>query len=279
MNKFLPLLLIVIAVGSFALGSSFDLNFSVNRKPWLQPTPTPATDDSQLANQVLPESGVELPITWNDLGAQLVKTGVIDPSKFTPLADTGNIKIDSQNARLILNSLWALGLGNKNPILDTGPMVDKQFGGAGNFASTGGWSLAKGNAMSHYSKHRFITLTAEQQQLVEEVAKNIFRPCCNNATYFPDCNHGMAMLALLELMASQGINKEDMYRYALAVNSYWFPDTYVTIAKYKASQGVTWDKVDPKEVLGESYSSATGYRRILSQVAPAQFGGGGGCGV
>ena len=158
-------------------------------------------------------------------------------------------------------------------------MVDKQYGGADKFASTGGWSLAVGNAMKHYSKHNLIQLNQEQQKLVEEVSKNIYRPCCDNATYFPDCNHGMAMLGLLQLMAAQGMNQQDMYKHALAVNSYWFPDTYVNIAKYMAKQGTSWDKVDPQEVLGKNYSSASGYRQILSQVEPVKPAGGGGCGV
>ena len=59
--------------------------------------------------------------------------------------------------------------------------------------------------MNHYSMHRFIVLTPEQQALVEKVSKGIYRPCCGNSVYFPDCNHGMAMLGLLELMASQGV--------------------------------------------------------------------------
>ena len=72
---------------------------------------------------------------------------------------------------MFLNLLWALGLGNKNEILDNGPMTDKKYGGAGRFASTGGWTLAQGDAMNHYSMHRFIGLTLEQQALVEKVSK------------------------------------------------------------------------------------------------------------
>ena len=98
-------------------------------------------------------------------------------------------------------------------------MTDKQFGGADKFASTGGWSLSKGNAMDHYSRHNFVVLTQAQAELVERVSKNIYRPCCNNSTYFPDCNHGMAMLGLLELMASQNISEGQMYKIALSVNS------------------------------------------------------------
>jgi len=194
-----------------------------------------------------------------------------------------------ENAGTILNLLWAFGLGNKNEILEKGPMVNydgreagspaEALAKAGNFASTGGWTLAKGNAMDHYSKHSFVTLTPDQQAMVERVAKNIYRPCCGNSTYFPDCNHGMAMLGLLELLASNGVSERDMYKIALQVNSYWFPDTYLTIAKYMELKGVPWNKVDPKEMLGADYSSGSGYRKILEQVAPVESKSAGGCGV
>jgi hypothetical protein len=217
----------------------------------------------------------------------MIAAGVIDAGKFESLysrrgglgeeeknllyaEDNGNLVITRRNSGFLLNLLWALGLANKNEILEKGPMADPRYGGAGNFASTGGWTLAQGEAMDHYSSHNFIVLTKEQQNLVERVSKNIYRPCCDNSTYFPDCNHGMAMLGLLELMASQGINEEKMYEIALIVNSYWFPDTYETIAKFNVS---------PKEALGFSYSSASGYQRILTQIAPPETRSGGGCGV
>ena len=279
MKQLLPIF-IIVAAGSFALGSLFSFNLNVIRRPLLQQLftkPTPAPVDYTKA--VLPEAGVQLPVTWGDLGEKLVKTGVIDSAKFTPITDPGRITISAQNAQAVLNTLWAFGLANKNPILDSGPMVDKQYGGAANFASTGGWTIAVGNAMKYYSKYDWVVLTADQQAIVERVSKNIYRPCCDNSTYFPDCNHGMAMLGLLELMVSQGVSESDMYKYALVVNSYWFPDTYLTIAKYLDSQGKTWVKADPKEILGATYSSSTGYRKIRSQVEPVQQSGGGGCGI
>jgi hypothetical protein len=127
--------------------------------------------------------------------------------------------------------------------------------------------------------HALIVLTPEQQALVERVSQGIFRPCCGNSTYFPDCNHGMAMLGLLELMASNGVSEDEMYRVALQVNSYWFPDTYLTIATYFAKQGILWDKVSPKEALGNQYSSGSGYQRVRALVEPLQQQGGGGCGL
>src|SRR3990167_1562353 len=161
-------------------------------------------------------------------------------------------------------------------------MANPKYGGAGNFASTGGWTIAQGNAMEHYSRHKFFDLTPEQQTLVDKVSKGIYRPCCGNSVHFPDCNHGMAMLGLLELMASQGVSEQDMWKTALEVNSYWFPDTYLTIATYMKNKGVEWKDVDPQEMLGANYSSAQGYARIASQVtAPASSGseGGSGCAV
>jgi hypothetical protein len=102
-------------------------------------------------------------------------------------------------------------------------MSDPRYGGAAVFASTGGWSLARGSAMDHYSRHRLVELEPAQQQLVESTSKNIYRPCCANPAYFPDCNHGLAMLALLELMASEGASEAEMYAVAEEVNGYWFP--------------------------------------------------------
>ena len=136
-------------------------------------------------------------LKWGDLGAKMVEAGVIDREKFPDFYNQKNLEINSENSKVVLNTLWAFGLANKNPILENGPMMDPRYGGAGNFASTGGWTLAKGNAMDHYSMHRFIELTPKEQAFVEKTSKNIFRPCCSNPAYFPDCNHGMAMLGLM----------------------------------------------------------------------------------
>jgi len=180
-------------------------------------------------------------LNWGSMGVKMIEAGVIDQVKFENLyrqrgglseadkkllygVDNKNLVINSENSGVMLNLLWAFGLANDNPILKNGPMMDPKYGGAGNFASTGGWTLAKGKAMGHYNMHSFVTLTREQQALVERVAKNIYRPCCDNSTYFPDCNHGMAMLGLLELMASQGASETEMYKVAEDVNALWFPE-------------------------------------------------------
>ncbi len=245
---------------------------------------------SDLEKAVLPEDGVILPVTWGDLGSKLVHAGVIDADKFKAIygqrgaftaeyqslllgQNDGKLKITNENAGYLLNLFWALGLASKNPILESGEMANSTYGarlpdgqGAGNFASTGGWTIAQGNTMNHYSRHQFFDLTSEQQALVDKVSRGIYRPCCGNSTHFPDCNHGMAMLGFLELMASQGASEQDMWQAAMVVSSYWFPDTYMTIATYMKDRGVDWADVSPQEILGVNYSSAQGYARIASQV-------------
>ncbi|OGG48915.1 hypothetical protein A2678_02505 [Candidatus Kaiserbacteria bacterium RIFCSPHIGHO2_01_FULL_53_31] len=255
-----------------------------------------ADTESSLQELVVPADGITLPIIWGDLGAQMVEVGAIDAARMEALyQDRGGfppefrkmleknmnekIVITSTNSGYLLNLLWALGLANKNPVLaDTTEMMNPAYKGAGGFASTGGWTLAQGNPMNHYNMHTLITLTAAEQALVDRVSRNIYRPCCNNSTHFPDCNHGMAMLGFLELMASQGVNEQDMYKAALAVNSYWFPETYLTLATYMQNKGVEWKDISPQEVLGKNYSSSSGYANIASQVTlPEQGGTSGGC--
>ena len=249
-----------------------------------------------LEEKVLPIEGVTLPVSWGNLGVQLVEAGAIDADKFQSIYEQRDdftdeyakllfgqnddrLKITKENSGYFLNLFWALGLASKNKILENGEMANPTYGGAGNFASTGGWTLAKGDSMDHYSKHKFFNLTLEQQAMVDRVSRGIYRPCCGNSTHFPDCNHGMAMLGLLQLMASQGVSEQEMWQTALQVNSYWFPETYTTLAAYFNQQGTAWGDVDPRLALGKEYSSASGYQRVLQEIEPVKLQGGGGCSV
>ncbi len=258
---------------------------------------TTLSDISDITERVLPSDGVTLPVVWGDLGAQMIASGVIDQAKFTSVyasrggmtpemnalltrTDNGALTITKENAPMLLNLLWALGLGQTNAILTEGPISGEASGNdPSRFASTAGWSLSVGNSMDHFSAHPFMTLTSEQQARVERVSKGIYRPCCGNATYFPDCNHGMAMLGLLELMASQNVSEQAMFDAALAVNAYWFPETYLTIANFFESQGTPWETVPSQVALGAEYSSGAGYKALLQKTAPVPTQGGGGCGV
>ena len=212
-------------------------------------------------------SSAAFPADFASLEKLLTEASVIDGSRFA-----GNLRTE-------LNILWAFGLANENRILTEGPMMDSRYGGAGDFASTGGWTLARGNAMDHYAMHRFVTLTEGEQALVERVSQNIYRPCCGNATYFPDCNHGMAMLGLLELLAADDADEDKMYRVALAMNRKWFPDTYDTIDRYFLLKNMPSADEDPKRALSYDFSSAEGYQRVLAEVEPLPAQGSGSCGV
>lgn len=234
-----------------------------------------------LAEGVTPKEGFTLPVSWGNLGPQLVAAGVIDQAKFNEATQATDeqkkildgrmespIIINSQNAQFVVDLLWAIGLAQKSVVYDQGPMGTQYKNDAGNFASTGGWTLAKGDATKYLNRFELIPLTDEQQKRVADIAQNIYRPCCNNPTWFPDCNHGMAALAAIEMMVSKNFSDDEIYRNVLKLNSFWFPNNYLTAAVYFDKQGISWDKVDAKKVLGKDFSSATGASRLQSIVGP-----------
>lgn len=263
---------------------------------------TPAASDT-LFEEINPEKGFEINASYGDLGPKMLKLGVIDLEKFKsvyqqagqPLTEKQlailtkgseeKVKIGRDNSYFLLNFFWAAGLGNKSKILTEGEIIKYGKDQIGNFASTGGWSLAVGAPMDFYAKENLIPLTANQEALVEKVASGIYRPCCNNSTAFPDCNHGMALLAVLQLMAANGATENQMFQAAKYFNAYWFPGNYYDLALYfKNKEGKSFAQVPGQVILGKDYSSASGWQTIkkwladkgLIQQPPRQ---GGGCGV
>jgi len=198
--------------------------------------------------------------------ATLTANGSIDPLKLPEVTE--------------LNLLWAFGLANKNQILEDGPIMDASYDGPTNMASVGGWTATTGSVMDHYNQHVMVTLTLEEQALVKKIAKGIYRPCCNNSTYFPDCNHGMAMLGLLEYLASQGATEEEMWDTDITVNMSWFPNQYQMINQYFEQKGVAIKSINPQELLGAEYSSSSGFAKIAAQISQTkQPEGGSGCDI
>lgn len=252
-------------------------------------------DLSTLEQEVTPAEGIELPVSWGDIGPRLIKLGVIDEEKFketvklTPeeeiILTQGSeekIKITPQNSQFIVDMLWAIGLAQKSIVYEEGPMGKEYKNDAGNFASTGGWTLARGSAVQYMNRFDLIDLSPDQQKKVGDIAQNVYRPCCGNSTWFPDCNHGMAALAAIELMVAAGISDGEIYRFVLALNSYWFSQSYLTVATYFARQGVSWKTVDAKTVLGKEFSSGQGAQETAAKVGPLPYKpetGGGGCGA
>jgi hypothetical protein len=229
----------------------------------------------EVTAQVLPEKGFQSKIALGDSVVKLVQNGVIDRDKFLAIyQDRGGLPaelkdvLDSpsskpilltrQNANYYVNLLWPLGLANYMSSNKESPINGKSLF---NFASTGGWDLGKEeNGGAYFNKFKIVELTPEQEALVMKIAQNTYRPCCNNSTFYQDCNHGSALLGLLQLGAAQGLTEDELYREALAFNSFWFPHNYIQTALYfKAVKNTDWDKVNPKVIMGKDYSSISGW--------------------
>lgn len=262
-----------------------------------------AAEMQSLAAQINPEEGYQLPITYGNIGPEMLAAGVIDLEQFVQLYEEMGrplsqeqldiltqgsdqpVVINSQNQHFILNLFWAFGLSNQNVILTEGPMMRDGEDKVVNFASTGGWTLAKEPVSEIYASLTMVSLTAEQQERLEQVALAVYRPCCDNPTFFPDCNHGMAMLGLLERMAFHGATVEQMFEAAKYINAFWFPGQTLEIAiALKAENGLEFEQMDGEQVVGKGLSSGSGFQAVHQWLAqsgklPQLSQGGGSCGV
>ena len=82
-------------------------------------------------------------------------------------------------------------------------------------------------------------------------------------TAFPDCNHGMAALALTELMASQGATADEIFGALKRISPFWFPTQYHHLAMYFEQNGQgEWKDIDARLVMGQQYSSAGGWKQV-----------------
>jgi hypothetical protein len=229
----------------------------------------------EVTAKVLPEQGFRSKIVLGDSVVNLVQNGVIDREKFLAIykdrgglpselkdvldnSSSKQILLTRQNANYYVNLLWPLGLANYMSSNKESPINGESLF---NFASTGGWNLGKEeNGGAYFNKFTIVELTPEQEALVTKIAQNTYRPCCNNSTFYQDCNHGSALLGLVQLGAAQGLSEDELYRESLAFNSFWFPHNYIQTALYfKAVKNTDWDKVDPRVAMGQDYSSAGGW--------------------
>jgi hypothetical protein len=258
---------------------------------------------AQLIEQINPPEGYPLEVKFGDIGQQLMAAGVVDYDAFVevyenagqPLSDEQldiltrasdeNVVFNQENAYFLLNFFWALGLANENPILTEGPLVEYSEGQIERFASTGGWTIAAKPVTEVYASSQILTLSPAQQKRVDEVAQGVYRPCCNNPTHFPDCNHGMAMLGMLELMAANGSSEEEMFTAAKYANAFWYPQQTLELATFfKSTQGLDFSEVDSQEIVGPNFSSGSGFQAVhqwLTEngVLEGPSGGGNSCGV
>lgn len=228
----------------------------------------------------LPEQ-YALSVMYGHIGPQLLDAGTIDLNRFVqiyqragqPLSDEqlsilseGSdvpIVISRENAYFLLNFFWAFGLTNQNTILTNGPLMQYSDGQVEAFASTGGWTLGTLPVDQLYASVPLVQLTSQQQARLEEVAYAVYRPCCNNHTAFADCNHGMAMLGLLELMAAQNASVDEMFEAAKYVNSFWFPRQSAELASYFYANGSQdFTLIDAREAVGRNAFSSAGYQAV-----------------
>ncbi len=221
----------------------------------------------KIASQVLPESGFAIDATWKDSVSKMVKAGALDVGKLDDLltkrysqpltkeqknllaADYSDEKltINSKNAVFMMYILWTLAKHNDNKILH-----DSQF--ASSFKN---YDIGVGKA--GYGDTELLMLTPDQMDIAKYVASNAYRPCCGQPTSSPDCSHGFSALGLIQLMASQGFEKEQIFDAFVKFNSFWFPSTYVQNALYfKLAENKNWNDVDKELVAGKQYSSVSG---------------------
>jgi hypothetical protein len=256
-----------------------------------------------ISPQVQLPNSYQLGVSYGSLGPQLLADDAIDFEQFSLLYEqvqrplspeqrtilqTGSdspIVFDEQNAHFLLNFFWAVGLTNYNPILTEGLMMQNGPENVGRFASTGGWSLGKRPATELFASAPIVPLTQIQQTRLEDVAQHVYRPCCNNHTAFPDCNHGMAMLGLLTLLAGNDASTEEMFEAAKNINAFWYPQqAYETAVYFKSEMGLDYADVFPRLAVGIDRFSATGFqntrqRLVQNNLLPTPQNGGNSCAV
>jgi len=220
---------------------------------------------------VIPEAGYQSRIALKDSIVNLVRNEVISREKFNSLQEFNGkmprelstvmddpsekpILLTRENAGNYVNLLWPVGLSNYMKANLESPLAGPDLP---NFASTAGWTLGKQpEGSGYFNKFPIVGLEPGAESLAVRAAKSTYRPCCNNPTFFQDCNHGSALLGVLQLGASQGISEEELYKEALAFNSFWFPDYYIRTALYfKVVRKTNWRDVDAKTVMGPDFSA------------------------
>lgn len=251
---------------------------------------------------VLPEAPVRTGLTLGRPVAALIEAGTIDPARFrTAYADRGplppwvhavlagsdaEVVLSRANAPYLLNVLWPLGLANRAAFNADSPLNGPD---AASFASTGGWTLGNGgNGADWFNAVDAVALAPEQDALVRSVADRTFRPCCDNSTFFQDCNHGSAMLGLLQLAAASGGGEDALFRLARDANGFWYPEKYVEMALYfDRFEGLDWRDVKPERTVSRAHASISGWRKTVHAAMIADTpsggtragGGGSGCAV
>lgn len=250
------------------------------------PVKSLSSDYTQLVKDatetVLPKAGFQTHIVLGGVVPAMVADGIIDMNKVQALyknrggippaemqiltsTSTQPLTVNADNAAWLVHILWPMGLANKLDINNRSPIAGKNVN---EYASTGGWQLGKaGSGGVYFNQYNLIALTTAEQQRVQQIAQNTYRPCCDNSSFFQDCNHGSAAMALIELGVSQGLSDAEIYKTLLAFNSYWFQQNYLETALYfKITKNLDWKDIDPKRILSKDYSSISGWMKNVDSV-------------
>lgn len=228
----------------------------------------------KITEQVIPAKGFTIDASWGTIVKDMVSAGVLDSKKLEGILSRSygqemtqewkvilegkdeKLSINAENSVFMMYVLWALGKHNDNAILHESRI-------ASYFKN---YDIGVGKV--GYGDTLLLELTPEQQDLAKEVSMNSYRPCCGNSAAVPDCSHGFAALGLIELMAAQGYEKDEIYDAFVKFNSFWFPANYIQNAVYfKVAEDKEWDETDDELVAGKDYSSIAGSRNVKSYLS------------
>jgi len=240
----------------------------------------PGAPFRDVMDAVLPPGGIETGVSFGDALQKIIAAGALVPEKLRAVyARRGGMKpwmaallagpsdapirLSAQAATDLLTLLWPVGLATRTPFNADSPTAGAHLP---RLASTAGWRLGREpNGAAYFDSVEALALNPAQAALVAEVAARTYRPCCDNPALFQDCNHGAAMLGLLELGASQGLEVAELERVALAANSYWFPREYLKTALFfQLFEQLPWHEVAPAELLGARYASSSGWQENVN---------------
>ncbi len=226
-------------------------------------------DVDAIIEEVTPQDGFVTNVRWGNIVSKMVNEGALDPQKLENIltkrygqemkpqwrevlaGKDAYLEISNDNAVFMMYLLWVLAKHNDNQIL-LESSLSKYFTN---------YDIGVGKV--GYGDMELLSLTPAQQKVAKEVTENAYRPCCGNSTARPDCSHGFSALGLVQLMASQDFNKEEIFDVFVKFNSFWFPETYIKSAIYfKVIEEKNWNEVDKELISGVEYSSLKGSYKV-----------------
>lgn len=252
---------------------------------------------------VLPREGRSTGIVFDTAVSRLIEGGAIAPDKIRALYQARNTDIPAWVGELLdgepgsseivftsdtvphlLTLLWPMGLATRAAFNDSSPIAGAHVN---EFASTGGWPLGQEDTGGvYFNSVDTVALDGMANDLVLGLAERIHRPCCDNSTFFQDCNHGSALLGLLELGAAQGLDEKRLANAALAASAFWFPDQMTEVALHREIiEESSFAGTPALDLIGPERFSMSGWlhniHRPLAQsgMLPSTGSGQAGCGA